>query len=324
MNNSNRKYILVKGGSGLGNRILAAATAILYGKISNRNVIIDWTEGTYAPHGINAFHCLFDSKNIGNIEDLPITNSIYPSTWKGKLNYTFGGIKEELKLKGTEQISFDVSKIDYQEELIIFCSYSQKIHDMRLFFTGEYSKFQQLTNSQILKLIIDDYFSIKLDIKNQFDQFIKENFTNNNIGVHIRYSDMKIPVEKIYQKVDQVKQKNPKASIFLATDSQEILREFQQRYNQVIITEKWYPSSGGTLHQNWQECENPLQNGIEALQDLYLLSQCQHLIFSSQSSFGYMASLFNEKGKLYDIQATSFFKKIKIQLIRFFAWLNNY
>jgi hypothetical protein len=121
---------------------------------------------------------------------------------------------------------------------------------------------------------------------------------------------MKVPVEKIYETVDTVKQKQKNSPIFLATDSQTIMEDFKNKYDNVITAEKWYPKSGGTLHQNWDECEDYWQNGIEALRDLYLLGKCQTLIFSSQSSFGYIASLFNSQGTLYDITQPSWREKM--------------
>ena len=52
--NSN-KYILVKGSSGLGNRILVLSSAILYGQISGRQVFVDWRDGTYGEPKTNFF-----------------------------------------------------------------------------------------------------------------------------------------------------------------------------------------------------------------------------------------------------------------------------
>jgi hypothetical protein len=312
--NQPEKYILVKGSSGLGNRILAAATAILYAQISGRKIIIDWTEGTYAPEGINAFPLLFDCPNVNNIEDLPKTDSIYPEIWRGNLNKCFGEMKEQLKIKGTQGISFNICNLNYEEEVLVFCSYNSKIHQMRNLFKGEFSNYAPLNNQEILKILLPENFSLQPKIKSKFDQFIKENFSSNTIGVHIRYSDMKVPLAKIYETVDRVKQKNKNSPIFLATDSQTIMEDFKNRYDDAIAAEKWYPQSGGTLHQNWHECEDYWQNGLEALQDLYLLGNCQTLIFSSQSSFGYIASLFNSQGKLYDIHQPSWPQKIIRQL----------
>lgn len=317
MNQTREKYILVKGSSGLGNRISSAATAILYSQISGRKLVVDWTEGTYAPHGTNAFHQLFDSPIVGNVEDLPETNSIYPPIWKGQLDRAFGAIRDQYELKDDiEGMTTDLSRIDYEEDIVVFCSYSAKIHQMRNLFTGEFAYLNKLDNREILKYVLSNFFTIQPQIKNDFDRFIEEKFSSasDNIGVHIRYSDMKVPVDKIYDTLNKVQKRNSRSPIFLSTDSQFIMESFKQKYDGVITAEKWYSPPGETLHQNWDKCPDPLQNGIEALQDIYLLSKCQVLIFSSQSSFGYLASLLASHKRLYDINQGSFVNKVIYKL----------
>ena len=304
------KYILVKGSSGLGNRIFAAATAILYAQISGRKIIIDWTEGTYSPHGINTFPVFFDCPYVQEISNLPETDSVFPEIWRGRLNESFGGLKEKFKIKGVQPLSFNVSKIDYNEQIIVFCAYTHKTNRMRNLFTGKFSHFATLNNHEILKKIINQYFQLQEEIKQQFQEFINYNFAQYNLGVHIRYSDMKVSLHKLYETVNRLKKRPKNYQIFLATDSQEIMEDFKQKFSNVITAEKWFPSSGSRLHQNWEECPDRLQNGMEALRDLYLLSQCETLIFSSQSSFGYLASLLNSQGKIYDIEQPSLRQKV--------------
>jgi hypothetical protein len=307
------KYILVKGSCGLGNRILAAATAILYAQISGRKIIIDWTEGEYSAHDINVFPIFFDCPFVQNLAKLPESDSIFPEIWRGRLNQSFGGLKEEFKIKGSQSLSFDVCKLDYPEDIIVFCAYYHRIPKMRNLFTGKFSYLAKMNDREILKNIISNYMNFQEDLIQQFQEFINKNFGKYNLGVHIRYSDMKIPVNKIYDTVHRLKKKK-NFQIFLATDSQEIMQDFKHKFNNVITAEKWFPPSGRRLHQNWEECPDRLQNGIEALRDLYLLSQCESLIFSSKSSFGYLASLLNSQGKIYDVEQPSLTQKIRRKL----------
>ncbi len=311
---SNQKYILVKGSSGLGNRILAAATSILYGQISDRKVIIDWSDGSYSRDNLNVFTIYFKGENWASLKDLPLTESIYPTLWKGRLDQSFGGLKNELKLEGYSDMSCDVSQLDYQEDLLVFCAYTSKIQNMRGLFTNQFSYLNKMNTPQILKTIIQEMFQLQPDIRERIDQFKKDNFGSYNIGVHIRYSDMKIPLDKIYQKVKKVTNKRKQAKIFLATDSQQILQDFQNIYDNVIVTEKWFSPSGKRLHQNWDECPDRIENGRQALIDLYLLSECDSLIFSSQSSFGYVASLLSNKTLLYDLENKSQIDKVMAKI----------
>lgn len=319
---NNRKYILVKGSSGLGNRILAAATAILYGQISGRKVIIDWSDGSYSEDNINAFFSYFQANNLASLKDLPKIESVYPTLWKGRLEQSFGGLKNELKLQGYSDMSCDVDTLNYQEDILVFCAYNSKIHTMRGLFNNQFSYLNKMTNPQILKTIISQNFDLQTEIKEQIEQFKTEHFGAYNIGVHIRYSDMKIPLDRIYQQVKKVTKKYKQAKIFLATDSEQILKDFQNTYDNVIVTEKWFSPSGKRLHQNWDECPDRLENGRQALIDLYLLSECDSLIFSSQSSFGYVASLLSKSANLYDLENQSKIDKIKDKISQ--LWFKIY
>jgi hypothetical protein len=231
--------------------------------------------------------------------------SIYPEIWQNNLNESFGGLKQQLNLKGYPDMSFDISKLDYDQDILVFCAYSSKIHAMRRLFKRKFSYLNNMTNPQILEKIIRENFELQSDIRTRIDTFKAENFGQKTIGVHIRYSDMKIPLDEIYKKVQQVVQQNKQATIFLATDSKEVSENFQNTYEKVVKTDKWFSPSGERLHQNWTQCPDRIENGKQALIDLYLLSECDSLVFSSQSSFGYVASLLSNSKKLYDIKESS-------------------
>ncbi len=70
------------------------------------------------------------------------------------------------------------------------------------------------------------------------------------------------------------------------------------------------------MHQNWDQCPDRVQNGREALMDMYLLASCNDLIFSSQSSFGLVASILSKTSKqhLHDVNSSSFIEKVKAKI----------
>jgi hypothetical protein len=45
------KFLLVKGISGLGDRIKCVLTAILYARLTGRKLIVDWTDSSYSNAG---------------------------------------------------------------------------------------------------------------------------------------------------------------------------------------------------------------------------------------------------------------------------------
>ncbi len=309
------KYLVVKGTSGLGNRIFVIATAILYCQISKRQLVVDWRDTSYGGSDtFNSFPYFFDCPLNEDLSVLPDTDDIFPEIWIGNVNtMTFGGMRQKLEKEGADvnSISCDISKIDYPHKILFFSSYTHKIDKLKDLFTGDFSRYSKLNTKQILKKIINSNLKINKELKLDFDSFIKNNFSDYNIGVHIRYTDMKIPVDKIFEQVEKQLKKKPKAKIFLATDSLPMMNEFKNKFTNVIVTEKWFSPTGERLHQNWQECEERLKNGVEALRDIYLLSQCQCLIFSAKSSFGYLSSILKDDEKdVYDIEAPSFNEKL--------------
>ena len=61
-----RDFILIvkgSGGGGLGDRIRSAIVGIIYAKLSNRKIYIDWSDGVYGDKGNNIFYLLFDVKS---------------------------------------------------------------------------------------------------------------------------------------------------------------------------------------------------------------------------------------------------------------------
>jgi len=55
------KYLLIKGISGMGSRILRALAGILYAGLSERRLLIDWSDPVYSSDRNNVFHRFFKS-----------------------------------------------------------------------------------------------------------------------------------------------------------------------------------------------------------------------------------------------------------------------
>jgi hypothetical protein len=317
------KYVVVKGTSGIGNRVFAIATGILYAQLSQRQLVVDWRDGSYCNSGDNLFFRYFDCPVAQSVEVLPLTDSIYPAVWTHRLHRSLGSLRQELGLKGYADMSFDVSRLDYDEDIIVLSAYTHKIHAMRPLFTGEARRFARLTGREILMSILQENLFLKDEIAQKVEKFKQEHFEGHMIGVHIRYSDMKVPLPEVesYLRsvVVSVQSRYPKFEIFVATDSQEVLLSFEEKFPNVISIHKWFSASGKRLHQNPEECQDLVQNGIEALMDLYLLAACDSLVFASRSSFSFLASLLmtNPNHRCYDIDRNkSLIKRVELKLKR--------
>ena len=91
-------------------------------------------------------------------------------------------------------------------------------------------------------------------------------------------------------KLDMLMKTEPELQIFVATDNLMVKKLFEGKYKSVIATQHWYPTPGSRIHQN-PSCPDQLENGIEALVDLYVLAECDYLIIDTSSMFSYLAAL---------------------------------
>ena len=300
-----QKFVVCKGTSGMGNRILAACTALLYGEIADRKVVIDWRDNSYSEdEAENAFPKYFDCPTAYPVEAIPETQSIFPELWTGNLDQSLGSLRNELNVKGYSEMSFDVSSVDYFEEILVFCAYTHKIKRLRPLFKSDFAYLQDMTIPAILRLMLSSKLHLVKAIHDSIYSYKEKNFSANTIGVHVRYTDIKVPIKKLIDNVKRLVGRYEDATVFLATDSQAVIEQLGQQLPKVVTADKWFPPQGERMHQNWDNCPNRYQNGVEALTDLYLLSECDSIVFSSQSSFGYVASLLSKADprQIYDVE----------------------
>tara|TARA_R110000765_G_scaffold66922_2_gene129425 strand:+ start:790 stop:1554 length:765 start_codon:yes stop_codon:yes gene_type:complete len=125
-----------------------------------------------------------------------------------------------------------------------------------------------------LKKMIAPIPSIKQDISK-----IKENFTGNTIGVHIRRTYGGYP-SKTFTKIDEFIDTYADSRVFVCVDTPSDIHEFKKY--------------GGRLIHAPQSNKNRTVEGMrEALVDFCLLSSCQEMIGTINSSFSQMAEMFN-------------------------------
>jgi hypothetical protein len=84
--------------------------------------------------------------------------------------------------------------------------------------------------------------------------------------------------------------REPDLQIFLATDNVEVMKMFEGNFPGVVSTPHWYAQPGSPIHVD-RTRPDPTETAIEALIDLYLLANCDHLIFDGSSSFAWVANL---------------------------------
>jgi hypothetical protein len=287
------KFLLVKGITGLGDRILCALGGILYAQLSGRTLLIDWSDPFYSSKGDNVFHRLFTSPFCSPTDDIPTTDSVYPRIWRGRLLEHATQIAREREFNPDEirrALSIDVGKLDYMEDLLVLAEYDALVDRLRPNFHRAFQELAQMPTAGILAKLLREDLLLQSEIRARVDHFKSNRFYARTVGVHVRYSDYRVRIFAIIKQLNALLKRKPDLQIFLATDNIEIKKMFEGNFSRVVSAPHWYAKPGSPIHVDRTRPDRT-ETAIEALIDLYLLANCDHLIFDGSSSFARVANL---------------------------------
>ena len=290
-------FVLVKGKAGLGNRMLSAMSGILYAMLSSRNVVVDWSDSAYSNRGENVFPRLFGAPHSEESLPLSARSSVRPALWAEHLNKNADQVVEDIDpkahngLRGYRRFSVDLSRTDYTETTLVMWSYTQLIPRLRRHFRGDFSWLSTLSDEEIMRWLLHNVMVLHPDIMQNVERQWRSTVSQEDvIGVHIRYSDKKIPLAPYYNAIDRLLRVFPDAEIFLATDNESVQKEVIAKYKKVVFHKKWLPTDGRAMHYN-SSCPDKTQSAIDALLDMYMLSRSKYLVFAGSSTFSYLSSV---------------------------------
>lgn len=250
------RYLVVKGCAGLGNRLMTVAAALEYAQKTNRLLYVDWSDGFFAPKGLNAFERLFrcDSKLYLNAVQYEEDYDFYPAIAKQLPEnfciYDFFSVRQP-KNRYVRKILGILSKMGR----IRYQTWVGK-DNTRLEFGGDLPA--NLTENVVIYADYIPKFSEELLIKNirpareiceKIESYIKENGLNqNSVGLHIRATDKK-PKRNLlsfYKKMDSFVQTKDIKRIYLATDNADVEKTLKKRYgDKICVWPKFLPVVSG-------------------------------------------------------------------------------
>lgn len=296
MSVSAAKFLLVKGRAGLGNRLDCALSAVLYSRLTGRKLVIDWCDPAYSSDGRNAFHHYFLCDLCPPEAIVPPDASARPLFWQGALRESARDVHERVDPKSfrspldCQAVSIDLSRIDWQEDVLVMCSYTDKIQTLRRHLTHWPPELRWLSRQSVLRKLLHDHFTLHPAIQQRVDAIRSAWPKKPMIGVHVRYLDKKSRLPHIHAKLRSLLKRRPDSGIFIATDNASIQESFSRDFPGVVAAAKWFPATGISMHNN-QGCSDRLANGVEALVDLYLLAGCDDLVIDESSAFSHIAAL---------------------------------
>jgi hypothetical protein len=186
-------------------------------------------------------------------------------------------------------VSFDPSRLDHDEQVLVMWSYNPLINQMRRHFRGSLEDWRRLDELAILRRLMHDTLELHPSIAGRIASVRRDFGDGPLIGVHARHTDKRTTLREMKACVAACRAGFPEARIFLATDNATVEQEFRHDHPDLLTALKWYPPSG-RLHGR-EACPDRSQNLTEALIDLYLLAGCEHLVINSSSSLGYFAQV---------------------------------
>lgn len=289
------RYVLVKGDLGLGNRILCLLSAMLLARITDRRLIVDWSDPLYARDGANAFPHLFTSGLVAPLAELPETDSVEPPVWRGRLAKSARDLRREhygptyIDPWLWERFTVDLARVDRPERVLVFTSFFERIDPLRRFLIGPLATLRRLPTDALLTRLWDDHLALVPALQGRVDD-ARRSFASPMIGVHVRASDLRARDDAIERTVARIVARRPELGIFLASDNRSVVERYRRHFPRVATTAKWYPPPGEPMHDH-PDRPDRLQGAGDALIDLHLLAACEHLVIDSRSSFGRLAAL---------------------------------
>ncbi len=287
------RFLLVKGIAGLGNRVFSALNGILYARLTGRKLLIDWSDTDYSRDGTNVFHRLFTCPSYSPTDRIPETDSVRPGVWRGHLHEPVRLIAEHYGYNPygiRRYLSINLSKLDYEEDLLVLVTYSEQMQRLHRHFRGQFQELAELPAMAILLKLLREELIPRPEVRDQVAQFQRSCFGPRTVGVHARYSDYRVRFVTIIRRLNALLKRVPGLRIFLSTDNIAIKHMFEENYSDVVTTPHWYPRPGLSIHKN-PDCPDPVASAIAGLVDLYLLAECDYLVVDTSSSFAYLASL---------------------------------
>ena len=345
MTKQSKKYLVVKGVGGIGNRFISLMKAINYAKSTNRIIYLDWCDGMFGPSGVNIFYKYFDLKNLNHVESSKDVLQVIEnkgSTFPEEL-YTEDIQNPLLKnyYACTPWVAkFPIYKVGmgllfrYKLGYLFGLQSFQRVGDKKGYFGAVINIFKKDNfplGAALPKRLKQDivvfadfrpliglsklfhYIELKEVFLRSFSKFAEQNNFDKVIGVHVRFTDKKpkSKLEKLINKLNEDLLNKPDFKIFLCSDNNDVVADFKLEFgSKLIFFDKKMPDVAfGGIHKwaytHFEEDEKE-QMLYDCLADMWLLSMTNILYWQGNSSFSLISKVIKN-----DLETTKDWLKFK-------------
>jgi hypothetical protein len=279
-----------------------ASVTLLVANATKRRWYVDWTDGIYANKPENAYTLMFHNE----FRELPPREqdfiSTVPARWSGSLDCSPTQLMSQYFPKDHSnplvyrRMSAPLTAQAVENQLEVFWSYTSKFGRIKAFLP--YGRRDRDTE---IGKTLKRYFQPCNDIKEQVEA-LTSRAERNILGVHIRYTDLKVPIQKVLSLVKTCMASGNFTTLFLATDSEYAERLFKQKFGKVLVSDKQLSKENRQLH-TLTVSDRKLDNSFAALVDMMMLARCDALVYCSRSTFSETSRLLGEfdKSQLFDL-----------------------
>lgn len=289
-----KQVLIIKAKGGFGNRILSAATGVLLAELTGRTAVIDWRDGEYLPRGVNAYPLLFDDPVGVDPAEFDDRRDVTPAVWAGRLGEHPTDVIERAYPNDHSnpfiyrKLSIDLARPEADQELAVFWSYLPKMARIRRRVARD-ARFRGRRTDDVTRAVLERHFRPNERVLTEVGKLFADR-SRPVIGVHIRYTDRKVSLERIITEVGRLRARMPDATIFLATDNEQVQATFRGRFQNVFVIDKVLGDDANSLHEH-VVLDDPQREAENALIDMWALSSCDWLVHSRHSTFSVAAAL---------------------------------
>ena len=302
MREHNRFFLIYEWGNGFWSEASHVAGQLLIAELTDRIPVIYWgADSLYAseePLVKDAFTMYFLPISNYSVYDLEKENyTYYPSRWNHS-NLRFPGTKDSRDLEDVAIArAFSRPENVLVSNVHIYVDYLTK-------WIKESHPAHGLEVKDVYDYLYQKYFKLQPYLSSEIEEFYLKNMRNKHpiLGVHIRGSEKTYECPNLHdlnsrypQLIENYLNNNPTASIFLLTDSQNILTKYQASYGDKLIYTGCIRSTdeNTAVHYGLQSY-NTRQKGIDIIKDTYLAMKCDCFIGNHTSNVSVAVSRLKE------------------------------
>jgi len=284
------KFVVVGPGSGFGNRQMVIVSAFLYAVLSKRVLLVDWV--SHKSQAFGDVHELYESS-----EGLELSYSqarhIWPE-WPGWGNLSmivFDNTHYYTSEWGADELACRNFEREHQNDAVVAILTDQYVASFIMTNPHYLDIVNRLGNGGNLYGRLFSYLLRPVShVRRIVNTFVKQNFEGFYvIGIQVRFG-----VGQFYLKEDEDEfwhcaeamarqlplSKQKKLRYFIASDSQEIIQTAKRKLAGHVLSYETIRGNDFAGKEAW----------YGAAVDNFLLSECDDLIISSTSTFGYVAA----------------------------------